>query len=385
MNIDSMADFVELTELVRKDDCIQYELFFGPNFPGMHGNFGYILDVAGSTVLKVKPNPGLLHRGFEKLMEQRTWIQNISLIPRICVIDPDPNEAAYCMAVEKIAGITIPERAKFLRTITLEMSRMTSLLMGMGALGAMCGLYTNMYLMVSDRDLLLDLFEWLTGARVYHMYNLPGGVRRDLPEGWLDKLSAVLETLERHLADYDKLLFENPVIHKRLKGIAPLTSEEAVGNGLVGPNLRATGFKADTRKDAPYAAYPYLDFDIPVMKEGDTLARAVQSRLEYALAMDLIRQAVEKLPGGPFKTDIGNPLKFIVPPGDAYAKVESSKGEYGYYVVSSGGEKPYRVSVRGPSLPAGLSLCHKQLPGMLIDDVAIWMAGLGVCPPDFDR
>jgi NADH-quinone oxidoreductase subunit D len=383
--MDSSMPFVELTELSRKDDRILYNLFFGPNFPGMHGNFGYILECSGSTIVNVKTNPGLLHRGFEKLMEQRTWIQNISLIPRICVVDPDPNEVAYCMAIEKIAGIPVPERALYLRTITLELSRITSLLLGMGALGAMIGLYTNMYLMVSDRDLVLDLFEWLTGARVYHIYNLPGGVRRDLPEGWIDKCRSVLDILEKHLPEYDKLLFENPVIQKRLSGIAPVTTSEAIENGLVGPNLRATGCKADLRKDAPYAAYRDLDFEIKTMKNGDGLARAVQARLEYELAITLVRQALDKLSGGEFKTHIGNPLKFRVPEGDAYAACESSKGEYGYYVVSDGGYSPYRVSVRGPSLPAGLSLCHKQLPGMLIDDVAIWMAGLGVCPPDFDR
>jgi NADH-quinone oxidoreductase subunit D len=378
-------DFVELTELARNDDYVRYELFFGPNFPGMHGNFGYILDVAGSTIVGVRPNPGLLHRGFEKLMERKLWIQNLSLIPRICVVDPDPNEAAYCMAVEKIMGLEIPPRARYLRTITLEMSRLTSLLMGMGALGAMAGLYTAMYRMMMDRDRVLDLFEWLTGARIYHIYNVPGGVRRDIPDGWPERLLEVLDVLEGDLPEFDRLLFENPVVQKRLSGIGRLTSEEARASGITGPNLRATGFPADIRRDDPYAAYPELEFEIPLTGGGDALARAVQARLEFELSLGIIRQALAKLPGGEFRIKLGNPLKFVVPPGDAYARVESSKGEYAYYVVSDGGLKPYRVSVRGPSLPAGLSLCHRHLPGMLIDDVAIWMASLGVCPPDFDR
>jgi NADH-quinone oxidoreductase subunit D len=378
-------DFVELTELARNDEYVQYELFFGPNFPGMHGNFGYILDVAGSTIVGVRPNPGLLHRGFEKLMERKLWIQNLSLIPRICVVDPDPNEVAYCMAIEKIMQLEIPPRAKFLRTITLEMSRLTSLLMGMGALGGMTGLYTVMYRMMNDRDLVLDLFEWLTGARIYHIYNVPGGVRGDLPEGWAERLLEVLDILEADLPEFDRLLFENPVVHKRLSGIGRLTAEEARASGITGPNLRATGFPADIRKDDPYAAYPELEFETPAVGGGDALARAVQARREFAVALGIVRQALAKLPGGEFRIKLGNPLKFVVPPGDAYARVESSKGEYAYYVVSDGGLKPYRVSVRGPSLPAGLSLCRRQLPGMLIDDVAIWMASLGVCPPDFDR
>jgi len=265
------------------------------------------------------------------------------------------------------------------------MSRMTSLLMGMGALGAMMGLYTVMYRMMDDREGLLSLFEWLTGARIYHIYNVPGGVRRDIPDGWTEKLEEVLKQLESNIIEWDRLMFENPVVRKRLSGIGPLTQEQAVNWGIGGPSLRATGFKADTRKDDPYAAYPYLDFDIPALGGGDALARAVQVREEYILAISLIRQALKKLPGGPFKLDTGNPLKFVVPKGDAYNRVESSKGEYAYHVVSDGGLKPYRVSVRGPSLPGGLALCHEHLPGMLIDDVAIWMASLAICPPDFDR
>lgn len=378
-------DYAELTELTRTDKYVQYELFFGPNFPGMHGNFGYILDVVGSTITKVRPNPGLLHRGFEKLMEEKLWLQNLALIPRICVIDPDPNEVAYCTAVERLLGVEAPPRAQYLRSITLEMSRLGSFLLGMGALSAMIGLYTAMFRMVAERDTILDLFEWLTGARVYHIYNLPGGVRRDAPEGWTGRLLAVLDALEANLPEWDRLVFENPVVVKRLSGIAAVTKEEAVGMGLTGPSLRATGFAADVRIDDPYAAYPELPVEMIVGSGGDALGRAVQIRREYEATIRLIRKAVAQLPGGAFKLPLGNPLKLIVPAGDVYARVESSKGEFGYYVVSDGGTKPYRVSVRGPSLPAGLYLCHKQLPGLRIDDVALWMASFAVCPPDFDK
>ncbi len=380
-----MSDFYEVTKIAETDKYATYDFFFGPNHPGMHGNFGYVCDVVGSTITRVRVNAGQLHRGFEKLMEQNLWFQNISLIPRICVPDPDPNEVAYCTAVERLMGIEIPIRAKFLRSLTLEMSRMTSLLMGMGALGAMMGLYSIMYRMMNERDRVLDFFEWLTGARIYHIYNLPGGVRRDLPEGFAAKLESLLDDMEYNLREWDSLLFENPVVHRRLKGIGKISADEAVNYGLVGPNLRATGFTADVRKDDPYAAYPFLDFHIITTEGGDALARAVQVRKEYEAAIQLIRKILEAMPGGEFKVYLGNPLKFTVPAGDTYARVESSKGEYGYYVVSNGGLKPYRISVRGPSLPAGLSLCHKHLPGMRIDDVAIWMASFSVCPPDFDR
>ncbi len=379
-------EFAELTKLAENDEYSTYELFFGPNFPGMHGNFSYVLDVVGSHIVNVRTSAGLLHRGFEKLMETKLWVQNISLIPRICVVDPDPNEVAYCNCVEKLLSIEIPEKAKFLRTITLEMSRLQSFLLGMGALSAMMGLYSAMYRMVNERDSLINLFEWLTGARIYHMYNLPGGVRRDIPNGFIPKLIEVLDELESGLKEWDNLVFENPVIIKRLTDIGTVTTEEAINYGLVGPNLRATGYNADVRVDAPYEAYPYLDFKVPTTEGGDALARAVQVRKEYEFSIGLIRQAIDKMPkSGAFKVDLGNPLKLKVPAGDVYCSVESSKGEYGYYIVSDGGLKPYRVSVRGPSLPGGLALCHKHLPGMRIADVAIWMASLSICPPDFDR
>ncbi len=380
-----MSDWVEITKIGETDKYETYEYFFGPNHPGMHGNFAYVVDVVGSTIQKVRVSAGLLHRGFEKLMEQNLWFQNISLIPRICVPDPDPNEAAYCTACEKLLGIEIPDRGKFLRSLALEMSRLTSFLMGMGALGAMMGLYSVMYRMMDERDNILVFFEWLTGARIYHMYSIPGGVRRDIPEGFKEKMLKLMDDLEYNLREWDRLLFENPVIHKRLKGIGTIDPVHAVEVGITGPSLRATGYKADVRKDDPYAAYPYLDFDIITTEGGDALARAVQIRKEYEQTINLIRQILKRMPGGDFKVYLGNPLKLRIPAGDAYARVESSKGEFGYYIVSDGGIRPYRISVRGPSLPAGLYLCNEHLPGMRIDDIAIWMASFAVCPPDFDR
>ncbi len=377
--------FTDITEIANKDGNKVYDIFFGPNHPGMHGNFGYVVDMIGHSIAKARVNAGLLHRGFEKIMETNLWHQNLSLIPRICVVDPDPNEVAYCGAIEKIMGLEIPERAKFIRTITLEMSRMTSHLMGMGSVGGATGLYTVMYLMLADRDRLLDMFEWLTGGRIYHIYNIPGGVRRDLPKGWKDKLYGLMDFFESKLKEYDEILYRHPIIHKRLKGVGVITAEQAKKWGITGPNLRATGVKFDTRKAYPYAAYDQLEFDIPTEKEGDALARANLVRAEFEVTISIIRQALDKLPEGDVNIKLGNPLKFKVPEGEAYAKVESSKGEYGYYIVSTGGIKPYRVSVRGPSLPAGLFLCHKHLPGMRIDDVALWMNTLQICAPDFDR
>ncbi|MBU1220865.1 NADH-quinone oxidoreductase subunit D [Myxococcota bacterium] len=377
--------YTTLEKISENDDHILYDLFFGPNHPGMHGNFGYVLDMVGTEILKVRPNAGQLHRGFEKAMENKLWAQNISLIPRVCVPDPDPNEVAYCQAVEAIMGVDIPMRAKYIRSIVLEMSRLGSFLMGMGGVAGALGHYTTMYLMMIDRDLILDLFEALTGARVYHIYNIPGGVRRDIPEGWTDKLLALCDRLDQKLPEWDRLLYENPVVQDRLKGLGYISASEAMASGITGPSLRACGVAADVRIDTPYAAYGEIEVGINLSGGGDALARAVQVRLDFEEAVRIIRRLVAALPGGDFKLDVGNLAKLRVPAGDAYSKVESSKGEFGYYVVSNGGLKPYRVSVRGPSMPAGMYLCHKHLRGMKIDDVAVWMASFAICPPDIDR
>ena len=374
-----------LTLLSEEGKYKRYELFFGPNHPGMHGNFSYILTVEGHTIVEVDHDPGQLHRGFEKLVERRLWMQNLALIPRICVPEPDINEMVYSRCVEKLMGIEVPERAKFIRTIVLEMARINAFLMNMGALGGATGLYTAAHWGQADRDYFLDLFEWLTGARVYHMYIIPGGVRRDLPNGWLEKLEETLDYLEKRLPEYDRLLFNNPVLVRRLKGLAPITKEDALKYGITGPNLRATGIKYDTRKAVPYAAYPYIDFDVPTQTEGDGLARAIQRREELEISIKIVRQAIKMLPDGPVRVEMPNPLKFRVPAGEVYVKVEAARGEHGFYMVSDGGTKPYRMAVRGGSYTAALVYAKKALVGMRIEDVALWMGTMDICAPDFDR
>jgi len=374
-----------LTYLGKDEEYEVYELFFGPNHPGMMGNFSYILTVDGHTIKKVSPDPGLLHRGFEKLVERRLWLQNIALIPRICVPEPDINEMVYSTAIEKLCHIDVPLRASYIRTIVLEMARLGAFLFGFGGIGGSSGLYTASYWAISDRDYLLDLFEWLTGARVYHMYILPGGVRRDLPNGWTEKLKETIDYLQKRLNEYDRLIYNNPLVIKRLKGLGKIEKELAIEYGITGPNLKATGVKYDIRKMVPYAAYDKIDFDIPSQNEGDGLARAIQKREEFQLSLDIIRKALKDIPDGPVRANMPNPLKFKVPKGEVYVKIESARGEHAYYIVSDGGDKPYRMAVRGGSYTAGLILAQKVLVGCRIEDVALWMATMDICPPDFDR
>jgi NADH-quinone oxidoreductase subunit D len=367
------------------DDYRATEIIFGPQHPGIHGNFGTRLELEGDIVNRARMVPGYLHRAFEKLMEQRTWMQNVALVPRICVPDPDVNEQAYAMAIEDIMGLEVPRRADYIRTIVLEISRIASHLMSLGGLGGAIGLYTLPMWANGERDYLLDLMEQLTGARIYHIFIWPGGVRWDVPDKWPRKVNKVLAHIESQLPHYYSLFFESKVTDARLKGLAPFDSQWAVDHGVTGPNLRATGFEMDLRRFDPYAAYEDIDFDVITRKEGDGYARALVRWYEVGQSIRIIRQALEDMPSGEVRAKIPPPMAFTVPPGDSYARVESSKGEYGYYVVSKGGKFPYRVHVRGPSFTHGIDVLEQLLPGNEISDVALITGTLEVCPPDIDR
>jgi NADH-quinone oxidoreductase subunit D len=363
----------------------EYELNIGPNHPGIPGNFQVHLKLEGDTIVEAKGNSGYLHRAFEKLMEQRTYLQNLALIPRVCVPEPDINEAVYAMAIEELMGVEIPERAKFIRTIVLEAARSMALLLHFGGTAAMIGNYTVNYWAVADRDLMIDIFLKLSGARVYHMYIWPGGVRRDTYPGFEDDVLGWVKYMKERLPEYDNLFFKNPMFMHRARGLAKISKEEALQMGVTGPNLKATGVKVDVRLDEPYAAYPYLDFDVPVLDDGDAWAREIQRRLEFELSLNLIEQAVKKMPKGEVWKKMPNPFKWVIPDGVAYARVESSRGEYGYYFVSDGTDKPYRVAIRGVSMPHMYPLAEKLLVGQKLSDAPFILETLDICPPEIDR
>lgn len=365
----------------------EFELNFGPNHPGIEGNYALQVRVEGDTVVQAHADGGYLHRGFEKLMEQRLWIQNIALVPRICVPDPSPMEVCYSMAVEQIAKIEAPERAQWIRVLQLELSRIAAHLFTFGGHAATTGMYSPMFWGVADRDLILDLFEEFTGGRIYSIYNLPGGVRRELPEGFLQRVTDTMDYIESRLPDYDDLLFTNRVFVKRAKGVGAMDQAFALEYGVTGPNLRACGLPFDVRRDDPYLVYPQLEFDIPLEASGDAWARTLVRRGELIESIRIVRQVAEALPdiGGPIRTPIPNPLAWRVPEGESYARVESSKGELGYYVVSDGSEKPWRVHVRGPSSMHAVQVLEQLVTGGRIEDVAQTMFSLDACPPEVDR
>ncbi|AKI96670.1 NADH-quinone oxidoreductase subunit D [Kosmotoga pacifica] len=366
----------------------EVKLFLGPNHPGMHGNSSVHLYVEGDTVVKSRLVPGFLHRGFEKLMERRTWMQNLALIPRICVPEPDINEMVYAMAIETLTGIEVPEKAHWIRMIILELARIAAHLMAMGGIGGATGLYTMPYWVMPDRDRILDIFEKITGARIYHMYIIPGGVRKDLPQGIEKDILEVLDYIESRSDEYENLLLKHRVIRTRTKGLGVLTREEALEMGVTGVGLRATGLPYDIRKVDPYARYDKVEFEVPTATEGDGYARFTLKYLELQQSIRIIRQCIDMMPKeGPVNVRFsrGSALRFRVPAGSVYAHVESSRGEYGYFVVSDGGEKPYRIHVRGASYPQGLYGVENKLPGTRIEDVALWLGTMDFCSPEIDR
>ena len=366
----------------------QVKLFLGPQHPGMHGNSSIHMYVEGDIIKRSYLLPGMLHRGFEKTMENRTWMNNIGIIPRICVPEPDPNEMVFATNAETLAGIDVPERAHWIRMLILELARLAAHLMAFGGCGGPTGLYTAMYWAQADRDGILTLFEEITGQRIYHMYIVIGGVRKDLPKGIEKKILAYVDDLERRLPDYEDLVLNNPTIIARTKDQIMLPADVVRELGVTGIGMRsATGKAYDIRKVAPYARYDKVEFDVPTASYSDALTRIRFKWLEMHQIIRIIRQVLSMMPEGKVseKGLDGSALRWQVPKGQVYTAVEASRGEYGYYTVSDGGIMPYRIAVRGASFPQGLLGVEKYLPGHRIDDAALWFDTMGICSPEIDR
>ncbi len=365
------------------------KLFLGPQHPGMHGNASIHLFVEGDIVKKSYLLPGMLHRGFEKGMERHTWYNNIALIPRVCVVEPDINEVVYAMGAEKLAGVEAPERAQWIRMIILELARISIHLMAYGGLGSPTGNYTMMYHAHADRNRILDIFEKITGHRVYHQYIVPGGVRKDLPLGIEEDIHAFLNDLESRYFEYRDMGIENPTILKRIKDHILLPEKVVWELGVTGVGMRSAVNKPyDIRKVMPYLKYDQVNFDVPISEYSDARSRVDLKLQEVVQSIGIIRQCLEKMPEGEVRVPLmrGQSMRYVLPFGHVYSVVESSRGEFGYYMVSDGkSTSPYRVGVRGASYPQGLLGIEKYLPGTRIDDVALWVDTMGVCSPEIDR
>ena len=370
----------------QQNDNKLIKIYHGPQHPGITGNMSVELDLLGETIKYARTHVGYLHRGFEKLVERRTIIQAFTIVCRICVPEPDPNEENFARAIENLANIEISEKAKYIRVMVLEMGRIASLLLWIGGQSGSIGLGTVAQWSVYDRDLILDFFEELTGGRVYHMYIYPGGVRRDIPDGFLDRLSKLLDYLETRLAIYDNIFFNNSTFKKRTIGVGVVDVDEVLKNGYVGQVLRGCGIKRDVRKDNPYLIYDELDFEIPTFEGGDVYARAMVRREEIKESIKILRQVIRKMPkDGLIMQKIPKHRKFKIPKNDTLVSTESARGEYNFYMAGDGSEKIRRMQVRGASLIHGFTLLENLLIDEELSNVAMIMNSLGICPPEIER
>jgi NADH-quinone oxidoreductase subunit D len=362
------------------------KLWQGPQHPGITGNMSVELTVCGDEVVEGRTHVGYLHRGFEKLMERRTFIQVFPIVCRVCVPEPDFNEYCYAAAVEELAGIEAPEQARWIRTLILEMGRVNSYMMYLGGQAGAFGLGVIGQWTTYARDLMLDRFEELTGARIYHMFILPGGVRDVVPDGFAQRMEETLGEIEGIMKDVYEVMFCNAVFKTRAVGLGVIDPALLDSYGVTGPNARAAGVAKDVRKDHPYLAYPELDFEPVTGTESDVYARADVRRRDVLVSVDLIRQILAKMPQtGPVMAKLPNVLHWKIPRGETYIRGECSRGEYGYYLVTDGSGYPRRINVRGPSYTHAMALLERMIVNVNISDVAALMVSLHTYPPEIER
>lgn len=360
-----------------------YNYYFDPTHSGFP-NFGIKLKVVGDTVVSASPDIGYLHKGLEKLMEYRTVIQNAVLTDRICMFDPYNWNLVHAEAIEQLSGIEVPERGKYLRTIMAELSRIQSHILWFGVLSLSLGAESGFSTAMTYRDFLLNLFEVVSGGRVYPAgYICPGGVRWDLPVGGEAKVAIALDQAEEFLQVSKQTLEQ--VIAPKTTGLGILLKDNAVKLGATGPVLRASGIQSDVRRDDPYEIYDQFDFEVPVMQVGDAYARCMVRIQEIAESAKICRQAIEKITPGEVKNPTSLNFPVNIPPGEVYARCETARGEGAIYMKSNGGLAPYRSKIRGPDLQHMIPVLGHLLDGAKLDSVAAIYWSLDICPTSVER
>ncbi|HEY3375775.1 MAG TPA: NADH-quinone oxidoreductase subunit D [Candidatus Aquicultor sp.] len=358
-------------------------LNLGPQHPSTHGVFRAVIKVDGEVVTGIDSRIGYLHRCFEKIAENRTYPQFVPYTDRMDYVSSMHNNWSYVSAVEKLADIELPERAEYIRVIVGEFNRIASHLIFLTTAGMESGAVTPYFYFFDEREKILKLYEQVCGARLTFNYIRIGGVSGDLPEGWIDEAKRVVNEIRTNMKDYDRLLFQNYIFKKRFVGAAPFSREDALCWGLTGPSLRASGVPYDVRKSDPYSVYPELDFDICIAEEGDNYARVMVRFHELMMSLRIIDQALDKIPTGPVMAE-GIAKTFKPPVGEAFAHIESSRGDLGYYIVSEGTTKPYRVKVQGPSF-GNLQAFKPMATGTYLADTVLTLGTLDPVFGEVDR
>lgn len=355
----------------------------GPQHPSTHGVFRMRLTLDGEVVVDIEPVFGYLHRGIEKLAEGRTYTQNIPITDRLDYLVSMTNNLAYVLAVEKLAGISVPERAEYLRVIMAELMRISSHLMAVGTFLNDCGAFmTPLLYMFREREKILDLFEMVCGQRLTYNYMRIGGVSHDIPEEFLPALKKFVSRMPGFIDEYDQLLAENEILLARAKGVGILTKELAINASASGPVLRASGVKWDIRKADPYSVYDRLEFDIPVGSAGDSYDRYWVRIQEMRQSVGIIKQAMEQLPPGEV---LGRVPHLLHPPvGEVYGHIEAPRGELGFYLVSDNSIAPYRFHIRAPTL-INLTALRDMVIGWKLADAIIIFGSIDICLGEVDR
>jgi NADH-quinone oxidoreductase subunit D len=371
------------TEAAPIFDTDELVLNMGPQHPSTHGVLRVVLRLDGERVVEADVVVGYVHRGIEKLSENRDWTQIILLTDRMDYVAAATNNLGYCETVEKLMQVEVPRRARYIRTILAELQRIASHCLWLGTHAMDIGAMTVFLYAFRERELILDLFEDYCGARLTYNSMRIGGLPLDIPSGWVGKVREFCDVMESKLPEYEELLTNNRIWLERTRGIGVISGEDAIALGMCGPPLRGSGVYRDVRKDEPYAAYDEFDFDIPLGTHGDTYDRYLIRLEEFRQSIRIIRQALDGIPEGPIMGKVPRLLKPKA--GETYHAIESPKGELGYFIVSDGrATNPYRFRVRPPSF-CNLQALRPLVIGHLVADVVALIGTLDIVLGEVDR
>ncbi len=383
-------------------------LNMGPQHPSTHGVLRVVLELNGETVVKARPDIGYLHTGIEKSCEAKTYTQAITLTDRLDYLAPLSNNLCYCLAVEKLLGLQAPKRAQYVRVLLTELTRIASHLVWLGTHAIDLGAMSVFLYCFREREEIMKIFEMVSGQRMMTSYFRIGGLALEPPTGWLDRVARFVEVFPGRINEYEDLLTENRIWQGRTKGVGYLSPEDAVAWGVSGPSLRAAGIAYDVRRYFPYSSYEEFEFDVPVRTESDCYARYLLRVAEMRESLKIVKQAMAKVPAeGPIRAEapgIVPPQRekmktemealiyhfkiftegFSPPPGEVYQRIESPRGELGFYVASDGSPKPYRVKVRAPSF-VNLQALPLLCEGRVMADAVACIGTLDIVLGEIDR
>ncbi|MBN1991081.1 MAG: NADH-quinone oxidoreductase subunit D [Anaerolineae bacterium] len=368
-------------------DTDRIVLNLGPHHPSTHGVFRMVVTLEGETIVDLEPVLGYLHRNHEKIGERNTWLMNMPFTDRLDYFNSMQNNLGYALAVEKMTGTPVPERAEYIRVIMAELTRVFSHMSLVGFMTNDLGcMFTPLFYAFEGRERVLDLFEEASGSRMMCNYMRFGGVAYDISDDWLDRAALVTDTLERGLEELNVLISGNEIVLSRLKGVGYMPAEQLINHGVTGPMLRAAGVKYDIRKVEPYSIYECFDFDIPTQTESDVFARYYQRILEARESLKILRQAYEGIKDTPPGDILSGKKSYTVrvPAGEAYVRTEHSKGELGYYLISNGSGNPWRYRVRSPSF-INLNALAEMCKGGKVADSVVTLGAIDIVLGEVDR